>query len=63
MFTVYIVVTLLVAAANIFSAVCDFVRYNQVLINMAVYRDGADTATERRGYIGWVRQNARAPFA
>ena len=34
-FTAYIVVTLLAAAANVFSAVCDFVRYKQVSIAMA----------------------------
>jgi hypothetical protein len=31
----YVVVTLLAAAANIFSATLDFIRYKQVLINMA----------------------------
>jgi hypothetical protein len=35
MFTAYIVVTVLAAAANIFSATFDFIRYKQVLINMA----------------------------
>ncbi len=35
MFTAYIVVTLLTAGANIFSAACDFVRYRQVTIAMA----------------------------
>ena len=35
MFIAYVVVTLLAAAANIFSATLDFVRYKQVLINMA----------------------------
>jgi hypothetical protein len=35
MFTAYIVVTLLAAAANIFSAILDFIRYKQILINMA----------------------------
>jgi hypothetical protein len=35
MFTDYIVVTVLAAAANIFSAVCDFVRYKRVSIAMA----------------------------
>src|SRR6266487_2992511 len=35
MFTAYIVVTLVAAAANIFSATLDFIRYKQVLINMA----------------------------
>jgi len=35
MFIAYIVVTLLAAAANIFSATLDFIRYKQVLINMA----------------------------
>jgi len=35
MFTAYLIVTLLAAAANIFSAALDFTRYKQVLINMA----------------------------
>jgi hypothetical protein len=35
MFTAYLIVTLLAAAANIFSATLDFIRYKQVLINMA----------------------------
>ncbi len=35
MFTAYVVVTVLTAAANIFSAACDFVRYKQVSIAMA----------------------------
>jgi DoxX-like family len=35
MLTVYVVVTVLAAAANIFSATCDFVRYKQVSIAMA----------------------------
>jgi hypothetical protein len=35
MFTAYIIVTLLAAAANIFSATLDFIRYKQILINMA----------------------------
>ena|SRR6266480_2645424 len=35
MFTAYIVVTILAAAANIFSATLDFIRFKQVLINMA----------------------------
>jgi DoxX-like family len=35
MFIAYLAVTLLAAAANIFSATLDFVRYKQVLINMA----------------------------
>jgi uncharacterized membrane protein YphA (DoxX/SURF4 family) len=34
MFTAYVVVTVLVAAANFFSAALDFVRYEQVAINM-----------------------------
>jgi hypothetical protein len=33
--TAYVVVTILTTAANIFSAVCDFVRYKQVAIAMA----------------------------
>jgi hypothetical protein len=35
MFIAYIVVTLLAAAANIFSATLDFIRYKHILINMA----------------------------
>jgi hypothetical protein len=35
MYTAYIIVTGLAAAANIFSAIADFVRYKQVAINMA----------------------------
>jgi hypothetical protein len=35
MFTGYIVLTLVTAAANIFSAACDFVRYKQMSIAMA----------------------------
>src|SRR2546429_1661802 len=35
MFTAYVIVTLLAAAANIFSATLDFIRYKQILINMA----------------------------
>ena len=35
MFTAYLIVTLLAATANIFSATRDFIRYKQVLINMA----------------------------
>ena len=35
MFNAYVVVTLLAAAANIFSATLDFIRFKQVLINMA----------------------------
>lgn len=35
MFTTYIVVTTLAAAANIFSATLDFIRYKPILINMA----------------------------
>ncbi len=35
MFTAYVIVTLLAAAANIFSAALDFIRYKQILINMA----------------------------
>ena len=35
MFAAYIIVTVLAAAANIFSATCDFVRYKQVSIAMA----------------------------
>src|SRR5437588_12922108 len=35
MFTPYVVVTILAAAANIFSATLDFIRFKQVLIKMA----------------------------
>src|SRR5438093_13317768 len=35
MFTAYLVVTVLAAAANIFSATLDFIRFKQILINMA----------------------------
>src|SRR5260370_31478594 len=35
MFTAYLVVSVLAAAANTFSAMCDFVRYKQVSIAMA----------------------------
>src|SRR5437667_742383 len=35
MIAAYLIVTLLTAAANMFSATCDFVRYKQVSINMA----------------------------
>ena len=35
MFTAYVIVTVLAAAANIFSATRDFVRYKQVSIAMA----------------------------
>jgi hypothetical protein len=35
MFIAYLAVTILTAAANIFSATLDFVRYKQILINMA----------------------------
>jgi len=35
MFIAYIVVTVLAAAASAFSATLDFIRYKQILINMA----------------------------
>src|SRR5438874_7301196 len=35
MFVAYLIVTVLAAAANIFSATCDFVRYEKVSIAMA----------------------------
>jgi len=35
MFTAYLIVTVLAAAANIFSAACDFIRYKQVSVVMA----------------------------
>src|SRR5207249_9170136 len=34
-FTAYLIVTVLAAAANIFSATLDFIRFKQILINMA----------------------------
>ena len=34
MYTAYVIVTLLAAAANLFSATLDFIRFKQVLINM-----------------------------
>lgn len=33
-FIAYVIVTILAAAANIFSATLDFIRYKQILINM-----------------------------
>jgi hypothetical protein len=35
MFITYVVVTVVAAAANIFSATLDFIRFKQVLVNMA----------------------------
>ena len=35
MFTTYLIVTLLAVAANLFSATLDFIRFKQILINMA----------------------------
>jgi DoxX-like family len=35
MFVAYLIVTVLTAAANVFSATLDFIRYKQVSINMA----------------------------
>ena len=35
MFAAYVAVTVLAAAANIFSATLDFIRFKQILINMA----------------------------
>lgn len=35
MFSAYLIVTILAAAANIFSATCDFVRYEKVSVAMA----------------------------
>jgi hypothetical protein len=35
MFIAYLALTLLAAAANIFSATLDFIRYKQILTNMA----------------------------
>src|SRR5438477_10902406 len=35
MFVAYIIVTVTAAAANIFSATLDFIRFKQILVNMA----------------------------
>ena len=35
MFAAYVIVTLLAAAANAFSATLDFIRFKQMLVNMA----------------------------
>ena len=35
MYATYLVVTLLAAAANLFSAALDFIRFKQILVNMA----------------------------
>jgi hypothetical protein len=35
LFSAYIIVTVLTAAANFFSATLDFIRYKQILVNMA----------------------------
>jgi len=35
MFVAYIIVTIIAAAANIFSATLDFIRFKQILVNMA----------------------------
>ena len=35
MFAAYLTVTLLAAAANIFSAILDFIRFKEILVNMA----------------------------
>ena len=35
MFVAYIIVTVIAAAANIFSATLDFIRFKQILVNMA----------------------------
>ena len=35
MFIAYLIVTVVTAAANVFSATLDFIRYKQILINMA----------------------------
>jgi len=35
MFISYIIITVLTAAANLFSATLDFIRYKQILVNMA----------------------------
>ena len=54
MFTAYLIVVVLAAAANIFSATCDFVRYKQVAIAMAkggcagIKDDSAENSQSRR---------------
>jgi len=35
MFVAYIIITIIAAAANIFSATLDFIRFKQILVNMA----------------------------
>ena len=35
MFVAYIIVTIIAAAANLFSATLDFIRFKQILVNMA----------------------------
>ena len=35
MFVAYIIVIIIAAAANIFSATLDFIRFKQILVNMA----------------------------
>ena len=35
MFTAYMIVTVIAAAANAFSATLDFIRYKRILVNMA----------------------------
>jgi hypothetical protein len=35
MFAAYLTLTLLAAAANLFSAILDFIRFKQILVNMA----------------------------
>jgi hypothetical protein len=49
MFTAYIVVTLLAAVANAFSATLDFIRFKQILINMAPRREQRDASGSRAG--------------
>ncbi len=38
MFITYLALTLLAAAANVFSATPDFIRFKQILVNMWVVR-------------------------
>jgi hypothetical protein len=59
MFIAYIVATLLAAAANLFSATCDFVRYEQVRIAMAKARVPESWMT----YVGSSQSRGRARTA
>ena len=60
MFTTYIVVTTLAAAANIFSATLDFIRYKPILINMANVSVSESWIADRHPRAcGWNRRRRR----